>query len=35
MASLRAELAERVRKYDELLLRFAELPESEAATSQS
>ena len=35
MASLRAELAERVRKYDELLLRFAELPEPEAATSQS
>ena len=35
MASLRGELAERGRKYDELLLRFAELPESEAATSQS
>lgn len=35
MSMLREELAERVRKYDELLLRFAELPEQEAATSQA
>ena len=35
MASLRETLAERVRKYDEMLLRYAEAPEPEPATSQS
>jgi DNA-binding transcriptional MerR regulator len=35
MASLRETLAERVRKYDELLLRFAEAQEQAPATSLS
>ena len=35
MASLRETLAERVRKYDELLLRFAEAQEQEPATTGS
>ena len=35
MATLREQLAERVRKYDELLLRFAEAQEQEPATTAS
>ncbi len=35
MSSLRETLAERVRKYDEMLLRFAEAQEPEPATIQS
>ena len=35
MSSLRETLAERVSKYDEMLLRFAESQEPEAATKQS
>src|SRR5690349_6152872 len=35
MASLRAEIAERVRKYDEILQRYAEAQEGEPATAVS
>jgi DNA-binding transcriptional MerR regulator len=35
MASLRAEIAERVRKYDEILQRYAESQEGEPATAVS
>lgn len=35
MSSLREELAERVRRYDEMLIRFAEAQEPETATTQS
>lgn len=35
MSSLRQELAERVHRYDEMLVRFAEAQEPEPATSQS
>ena len=35
MSTLREQLAERIRKYDELLLRFAEAQEPEPATASS